>query len=570
MSDDAQSHDEFATLLDDDDDQLVGSDGRNGVDGYLEIEGVNGSDDMRPDSTDGDVVESGGAVTRPWDEGDGQQAEAYCNAMLEDIGIGRYQLFVLLMCGLANAADAVELMSISFVLSSTAQCDLFLTDERKGVLTAAVFMGMIPGGLTFGLLADKYGRRMWLGTGLVLNAVGTLASSQAGSFAAFVGWRVLSGFGVGGSIPILFSFILEFVPGWARGKMLIVVAFFWVVGTVICASLAWGILAPGECPTQADWLDMSNSTLGEGDDSLPEYCHAIEQMECSRLYGKPSWRTFMASCCAPAAATALMLLVADESPKWLVEGNHRDRARVVLTKMARLNGKVINIATPPRVHRRGGRGVDTAGAGGLVALAAVHLQPITKTLKAPHRTQFLWLGGVWFFLCFGFYGFRLWMTDFFAEGGVSDDTNIYAASFYVALANIPGYFAAGRTIDWLGRKKTLIISMVLTGFSLFAILIVKSSPGNGVLIFSCVFAAVSAGAWCALDVLSTERFPTMIRSTALAMLTVVGRISAILGTMIFGLLSGKDFLLPILLTGLAFMGGAYCCKLLPDTKLYAE
>jgi hypothetical protein len=70
------------------------------------------------------------------------------------------------------------------------------------------------------------------------------------------------------------------------------------------------------------------------------------------------------------------------------------------------------------------------------------------------------------------------MTEFFAEGGVSDTTNIYAASFYVALANIPGYMLAAKTIDGLGRKQTLILSMVLTGFSMFGILAVKG--GNGV------------------------------------------------------------------------------------------
>lgn len=81
-----------------------------------------------------------------------------------------------------------------------------------------------------------------------------------------------------------------------------------------------------------------------------------------------------------------------------------------------------------------------------------------------------------------------------------------------------------------------------------------------------MFAAVSAGSWCALDILSVERFPTAIRSTALAMLTVVGRVGAIVGSLVFGFLSGKHFVVPILLTGLAFLGGAACCKMLPKVK----
>eukprot|EP00038_Savillea_parva_P006044 m.161347 g.161347 ORF g.161347 m.161347 type:complete len:550 (-) comp12063_c0_seq1:119-1768(-) len=536
-----------------DDVALLDSDGE-GSAGYLEVPGAH------TDETDADGEGSDGLMKTTDEVRDAQemQCDDYCNAMLETIGLGRYQAFVLLLCGLANASDAIELMSISFLLSSTAQCDLNLTDERKGILTAAVFMGMIPGGMTFGILADRQGRRFWLGVGLVLNALGTLASSQSTSFSTFVWWRIVSGFGVGGSIPVLFSFILEFVPVWARGKMLVTVAFFWVIGTVICTSVAWGILSPGQCPTQADWVDSTNLTFSSDDASLPAYCAAIEAMGCSKYNGKPAWRAFMASCCAPAAMTTVLLLFATESPKWLVETNQPDRAVAVLQTMAKANGVTMSVGKPPRATKRAK--VVPGGFQGLL----VYLQPVFRTLKKPARAQFLWLAGVWFCLCFGFYGFRLWMTDFFAEGGVEDGTNIYAASFYVSLANIPGYLMAGKTIDWLGRKNTLIISMVMTGVTLFLILIVKH--GNGPLIFSCIFAAVSAGAWCALDVLSVERFPTAIRSSALAMLTVVGRLSAILGTLVFGFLSGKDFLIPIMMTGIAFIGGAWCCKMLPQVK----
>lgn len=125
-----------------------------------------------------------------------------------------------------------------------------------------------------------------------------------------------------------------------------------------------------------------------------------------------------------------MLLFAQESPKWLVETNQQDRARAVLQRMAAVNGRKIEIDTPPTMSRK----QPGAQGGGLM----VYLAPVFRTLRPPARVQFLWLAGVWFFLCFGFYGFRLWMTDFFAEGGVAEDTNIYAASFYVSLANIPG------------------------------------------------------------------------------------------------------------------------------------
>ena len=48
----------------------------------------------------------------------------------------RYQGFVLVLCGLANASDAIELMSISFFIASTGQCVAlpYSTNQRSALL----------------------------------------------------------------------------------------------------------------------------------------------------------------------------------------------------------------------------------------------------------------------------------------------------------------------------------------------------------------------------------------------------------------------------------------------------
>ena len=47
---------------------------------------------------------------------------------------------MLLVCGWANASDAIELLCISFLLPS-AECDLKLTTSDKGWLSATAFIG---------------------------------------------------------------------------------------------------------------------------------------------------------------------------------------------------------------------------------------------------------------------------------------------------------------------------------------------------------------------------------------------------------------------------------------------
>ena len=50
--------------------------------------------------------------------------------LLNRVGFGRFQILLLLVCGWANASDAVEILCVSFILPS-AECELGLTPADK-------------------------------------------------------------------------------------------------------------------------------------------------------------------------------------------------------------------------------------------------------------------------------------------------------------------------------------------------------------------------------------------------------------------------------------------------------
>ncbi len=52
---------------------------------------------------------------------------------------------------------------------------------------------------------------------------------------------------VGGSIPVIFTFYSEVLPKEYRGKYMVILAAFWMIGSIVIASLAWGILSPVVC-----------------------------------------------------------------------------------------------------------------------------------------------------------------------------------------------------------------------------------------------------------------------------------------------------------------------------------
>ena len=100
----------------------------------------------------------------------------------------------MLVCGWANASDAVEILCISFLLPS-AECDLQLTPARKGWLSAILFVGMMLGGYVWGSLGDTIGRRRVLMNAMIVNAVAGFISSFSQDYYFFLLLRFISGVG---------------------------------------------------------------------------------------------------------------------------------------------------------------------------------------------------------------------------------------------------------------------------------------------------------------------------------------------------------------------------------------
>lgn len=94
-------------------------------------------------------------------------------------------------------------------------------------LSAAVFIGMLFGGLMCGLLSDRIGRRPCLQYSLLLNAVAGLASAAAPDIDWLITFRVIGGIGIGGSVPSVFTLGAELFPAEIRGKLLSVVAWYY-------------------------------------------------------------------------------------------------------------------------------------------------------------------------------------------------------------------------------------------------------------------------------------------------------------------------------------------------------
>ena len=460
---------------------------------------------------------------------------------IELAGAGAFQVRLTALLMLANAGDAVEVLSVALILP-TAGAEFGLSASQKGVLTSAVFAGALLGSVAWGLAGDRIGRRRMLATALAVNALFALASGTARTFWFLVTCRVLAGVGVSGCNTAAFTALPEFLPCHARGKHTVALASGWMVGSIYSASIGWALI-----PTRG-------------------------------------WRTFVFVSAAPALACLLGVVAwMPESPRFLAVRGRGEEATEVIRRIARGNAREARVPRDARVEV-GVRSSRASPVGRLGAAArrkpggfGAWIAPLRSLCEPSLRSRAASVGFVWFSLSWGWYGVMLWLPEYFARLADADgssttnerhvSTNVYAENAAVAWANLPGNIASAFLVDSVGRRATLTWCMASAAIAIavFA-LAVSWAAGGGVsraaagrlyVASACAFNALSVGGWNALDLFTSEAFPTEVRSTAMGALGACGRLGSAIGTFVAGVTVSSSYPMPPLaLCGGAMLAGA--------------
>ncbi|EFJ41242.1 hypothetical protein VOLCADRAFT_68484, partial [Volvox carteri f. nagariensis] len=438
------------------------------------------------------------------------------------VGTGPFQWMVLSVCGLANAADAVEILSVG-LLGTAAEQELQLTAHRTGALNACIFVGMFLGGLGWGFIGDVIGRKHSLLVALAVNAVFGALSAASTSLWQLMVLRLVAGLGVGGSMPVVFSLMSEFCPPSSRGKFMAMLASFWMVGSLYSASMGW-LLIP--------------------------------------LAG---WRVFVLAASVPATACCLLMAaLVPESPRYLtIMGRAREAEQVGLEdgnlQAANISEEVANYRIFIKMdknsllkHSRKQLNTATERAAGV----------LSALLSPPLRSYTVPLAVAWIGLCGGWYCTVLWVPRYFKERG-AEETSVYAETFAVSLANLPGNLASIWLVDRLGRRLTACVCMA--GACVCALLF-AAAPAQGVwpLLAACVFNGVSVGGWNSLDMISAELYPTSLRSSGFGLLNAVGRVSSFVTTYAAGALLEAALWAPLLVAAVLLAAGSAAMLKLPE------
>ncbi len=149
---------------------------------------------------------------------------------------------VVIAAGLGWMLDAFDVMLYSVVLTHLMRA-FGMSRTTAGLLNALTLAASALGGLVFGLLADRFGRRRMLSASILFYSVCTFACGLSTSIFALGICRFLLGLGMGGEWNTGAALVAETWPAAWRGRAIGIVQSSWAVGYALSAVTSWLILA---------------------------------------------------------------------------------------------------------------------------------------------------------------------------------------------------------------------------------------------------------------------------------------------------------------------------------------
>lgn len=395
-------------------------------------------------------------------------------------GAGRFQWRLLGIFGLVWAADAMQVIAVGFAAPSVAATFGIerVTAFQIGTL---FFLGMFVGAFAFGRIADRIGRRNILMLTVLMDAVFGMASVFAQDFTVLLVLRFLTGVAVGGTLPVDYAMMAEFLPPKNRGRWLVWLEGFWAIGTIIVALTAWIAASQGAAAP---------------------------------------WRWIFAVAAVPAVIGVFLRMWVPESPMYLVRKGRSAEAKKVVNRVLAANG------------------VQTLADGVELISANRPSGAETSIFSDLLRSRTIGVLAVWFLVSLSYYGVFVWVPGQLATEGFGFVRG-YGFLVILALAQIPGYALAAWGVEAIGRRATLMGFLLLSaaGCALFA-----AAGSTGMVAFALILMSFALlGTWGALYAFTPELYPTHLRGTGMGTASAMARLGGILAPSLLAVVFAKGF-----------------------------
>jgi putative MFS transporter len=412
--------------------------------------------------------------------------------------------------------DAMDILVVGSVVAAVAR-EWQLSAADAQWISSANGAGLFFGALIAGWLSDRVGRKTVFQLTLLFYSIFTGLSAAATSVTILMLLRFLAGLGLGGELPVASTLVSEFSPAKRRGAMVVLLESFWAYGSVLAALIGFLVI-----PT---W----------------------------------GWRVAFLIGALPAFYVFVVRQGLPESPRFLASRGRHVEAAAVVEEVARGSG------VPSVAGAGGGTSApppkDTAP--GAVARVSDLFAPLYR-----NRTIVLWL--MWATMNFSYYGIFLWLPLQFTRKGFSLETALQY-NLIIAIAQIPGYFAAAYLVERWGRKPTLVAFLLAAGVGsfFFGQVALAATDVGAILFWGSVISFFNLGAWGVVYTYTPELYPTRLRGTGAGWAAAFGRLFAIIAPLSISYqlqVFGGDQTVFLVFAAVMVVGGFIVWAIGPETK----
>ena len=380
------------------------------------------------------------------------------------------RLYLTLTCLVAAAGGFLfgfDTSVISGVIEYIADPRVYNLDEiSKGWTVSCIIVGCMIGCVVAGPLSSRCGRKAALILTALVFLLSSLGCALAGSYGAFIGYRIIAGIAVGAASMLAPIYIAEISPAQHRGKL-----------------VSLNLLAIFLGQSSAFYSNFFLRGVG----------------------GENNWRYMIAVMAVPSFLLLVGLFFVPESPRWLVQKQRAGRALATLT---RINGpeaarqELSEIETSLRSETKG-RVTELLQGGMFGVLFIGVLLAVFQQITGINVVMY-------------------YAPAIFKSAGFGNDSALFQTAL-MGMVNLTFAVVSMFFVDKLGRKPLMVIGSAGMGLAMALLaLTFISGHAQGYFVLFCIMGYLAAFGFSlgpVVWVLIAEIFPNRLRSYAVAIAT---------------------------------------------------